>query len=39
MVILRTKNCVIWVREALIFSTLLLALPVVCPAQEADLFP
>ncbi len=38
MVIVRTKNCVTWVREALIFSMLLLALPVVCPAQEADRF-
>jgi len=36
--IMGTRNCATWVREALIFSTLLLALPVVCAAQEADRF-
>jgi hypothetical protein len=38
MIIMRTKNCLPWFREALTFSMLLLVLPVVCPAQEADGF-
>ena len=33
---MRTKNCVCWVWDALTFSTLLLILPTVCTAQEAD---
>jgi hypothetical protein len=38
MVITRTENCLTWFREVLTFLTLLSALPVVCPTQEADRF-
>jgi len=38
MVIMRTKNCLSRFRDALTFSALLLALPAVCPVQEADRF-
>ena len=36
---MRTKNCLSRFRDALTFSALLLVLPAVCPAQEADRFP
>jgi hypothetical protein len=35
---MRTKNCLSRFRDALTFSALLLVLPAVCPAQEADRF-
>src|SRR6202521_2502182 len=38
MVIIRTKNYLPRFRDSLAFSALLLVLPAVCPAQEADRF-
>lgn len=38
MVVMQTKNCVSRFRDALTFSALLLALPMVCPVQKADRF-
>src|SRR5271165_6819740 len=38
MVVMRTKNCLSWFRDALTFSALLLVLPLVCPVQEVDRF-
>jgi len=38
MVIMRTKNCLFSLRDALTFSVFLLVLPAICLAQEADRF-
>ena len=35
---MQTKNCLSRFRDALTFSALLLALPAICPAHEADRF-
>jgi hypothetical protein len=35
MVIMRTKNCLSWFRDALTLSAVLLVVPAGCPAQEA----